>query len=79
MDTAAGKAAKRYVEALLAESRNVTIYTTKPDKYDRYLADVFLAAPDSGAGDGLLFLNNALLRDGHATRKDEYSLADWES
>ncbi len=78
MDTAAGKAAKRYVEALLADSRDATIYTTKPDKYDRYLADVFIPAGGS-SDDEDVFLNNALLRDGHAVRKDEYSLADWEA
>jgi endonuclease YncB( thermonuclease family) len=79
MDTAAGKAAKRYAEALFANSLQVTIYTTKPDKYDRYLADVFLSGTKKSGDEERVFLNNALLRDGHATRKDEYSLADWET
>ena len=40
--TAEGKAAKRCVEGLLPPGTTVTITTTKPDKYDRYLADVFV-------------------------------------
>lgn len=75
MDTAEGKTAKRFVEALVANATDVTIYTTKPDKYDRYLADAFLAQPDGEPA----FLNNELLKIGHAVRKDEYSLQDWES
>lgn len=42
MSTPEGKAAKRFVEALLAKTSAIVINTTKPDKYDRYLADVFL-------------------------------------
>lgn len=74
MDTAAGKAAKRFAESLVAAATAVTIYTTKPDKYDRYLADVFLAPRDAEE----VFLNNALLAAGHAVRMDEYRLVDWE-
>lgn len=42
MDTDAGKAAKRYVQSLVDRADEVVITITKPDKYDRYLADVFL-------------------------------------
>lgn len=73
LNTAAGQAAKRFVEARLAKAGAVTICTTKPDKYDRYLADVYLA---SSAGE--VYLNNALLREGHAVNKGDYSPADWE-
>jgi endonuclease YncB( thermonuclease family) len=41
MKTPEGKAAKCFVDALVAKTTAVTINTTKPDKYDRYLADVF--------------------------------------
>jgi endonuclease YncB( thermonuclease family) len=75
MDTAEGKAAKRFTESLVASATAVTIYTTKPDKYDRYLADVFVANGDGPS----IYLNNELLKSGHAVRKDEYSLADWTS
>ena len=65
----------------------VTINTSKPDKYDRYLADVFLegdfsqlsAFNSQPAADGGLFLNNALLENGHAVRKDKWEFGDWES
>ena len=52
----------------------VTITTTKPDKYDRYLSDVFLETVSGEA----IFLNNLLLEKGHAVRKDSFSLNDWE-
>ncbi len=42
MDTPEGKAAKRFVETLVKEAESVTITTTKPDKWDRYLCDVFI-------------------------------------
>ncbi|MBA4137559.1 MAG: hypothetical protein C0518_09610 [Opitutus sp.] len=74
MDTDAGKAAKRFTASLVASATAVTIYTTKPDKYDRYLADVFLTSADGED----VFLNNELLKAGHAVRMDEYRLEDWE-
>lgn len=73
IDTAEGKAAKRFVEALVGKAESVTICTTRPDKYDRYLADVFLSLPD-----GEEYLNNALLTHGHAVRKSDYSPSDWD-
>jgi endonuclease YncB( thermonuclease family) len=82
--TPEGRAAKRFVEALAARAAAVTICTTKPDKYDRYLSDVFLAPAagengENGGGNGAgIFLNNALLENGHAVRKDTYSLRDWD-
>ncbi len=51
MDTDAGKAAKRFVQSLIRPETEVIVTTTKPDKYDRYLADVFLvsnAGPSKG-------------------------------
>lgn len=77
MDTDAGKAAKRYVQSLVDRADEVVITTTKPDKYDRYLADVFLlglkddnsaVTPRSElqANSSGLFLNNSLLANGHA-------------
>lgn len=72
--TPEGKAAKRFVEAMLVKTVSVTICTTKPDKYDRYLADVFFVV-----GDDTVYLNNTLLTEGHAVRKNEYAPADWEA
>jgi endonuclease YncB( thermonuclease family) len=70
MSTPEGKAAKRFVDALVAKTTAVIINTTKPDKYDRYLADVFLTTES-----GEIFLNNTLLENGQAVRKDA---ADFE-
>jgi endonuclease YncB( thermonuclease family) len=72
--TPEGKVAKRVVEALVRDAQSVTIYSSKPDKYDRYLADVFFKR-----GDGTeIFLNNHLLENGHAERKDAWEFGDWE-
>ena len=40
--SAAGRAAKAFVDGLIRAGDEVIISTTKPDKYDRYLADVFV-------------------------------------
>ncbi|MDA1276824.1 MAG: thermonuclease family protein [Verrucomicrobia bacterium] len=80
MDTPEGAAAKRFVEERVAQAKSVTIATFKPDKYDRYLADVFIEpgmADGSGSKAKESFLNNELLKNGHAVRKDEYALTDW--
>ena len=42
ISTAAGRAAKRFVDGLIKAGDEVIVSTTKPDKYDRYLADVFV-------------------------------------
>lgn len=71
--TPAGKAAQQFTAALLARATAVTVCTTKPDKYDRYLADVFVEAE---AGEPA-HLNNALLAAGHAVLKREWEFGDW--
>lgn len=71
LSTPEGKAAKRFVEALMTKTTAIVINTTKPDKYDRYLADVFLMT-DAGE----IYLNNALLEQGHAVRKDAADFGD---
>jgi endonuclease YncB( thermonuclease family) len=81
--TAAGRAAKAFVQKLLAPGDEVTVCTTKPDKYDRYLADVFIREPAAAetrplltadrsplTAEGSTFLNNALLTAGHAIPYD---------
>lgn len=67
-----GRAAKRFVDALVGKTTAILIHTTKPDKYDRYLADVFLVT-DTGE----IFLNHTLLENGHAVRKDAWEFGDW--
>ncbi len=71
--TAGGKAARQFTAAQLAGVDTVTITTTRPDKYDRYLADVFI--PTRGGED--IFLNNALLTAGHAAIKKAWEFSDW--
>ena len=73
MKTPEGKAAKRFVDSLVGKTTAFTINTTKPDKYDRYLADVFLTT-DSGE----IFLNNTLLENGQAVQKEKWEFGDWE-
>ncbi len=71
--TPEGKAAKRFVDGLLPAGTAVTVCTTKPDKYDRYLADVFVEAKEGEP----VYLNNALLAAGHAVVKREWQFGDW--
>ncbi|MBM3853468.1 MAG: DUF1016 family protein [Verrucomicrobia bacterium] len=82
LGTPEGKAAKRFVEGLVAKATAITVNTTKPDKYDRYLADVFLQMTSEegrGSGGDEIFLNNALLANGHAVRKDASEFGDnWD-
>ena len=75
LTTSAGEAAKRYVQAQLQRTTRLTITTTKPDQWDRYLSDVFLT---TSAGEDL-FLNNRLLDTGHARLYAATSPRDWES
>ena len=74
LGTPEGQAAKRFVQTLVTASASVVLSTTKPDKYDRYLADVFLS-PATGEE---IFLNNTLLQNHHALRKDAWEFRDWE-
>lgn len=66
MSTKAGESAKAFVQSILKEADTITIYTSRSDKYDRYLADVF-AQGESGE----VFVNNLLLERGHARRMKE--------
>ncbi len=86
LSTPEGKTAKRFVDTLVAQTTAVVINTTKPDKYDRYLADVFLQTdPDSVSQLSSLnsqlpeiFLNNTLLENAQAVRKDAWEFRDWD-
>ena len=53
-ETPEGKKAGAFVEEQLKRSRIITIRTYRKDKYDRYLADVFLGSKE-------VFLNQELL------------------
>ncbi len=58
-----GQSAKKFVERELKPSPNILITSTKSDKYDRYLADVFCETKK-----GEQYLNNRLLQEGLAVR-----------
>ena len=75
LTTSAGETAKRYVQAQLQRATRLTITTTKPDQWDRYLSDVFLT---TATGEDL-FLNNRLLETAHARLYTATSPSDWES
>ncbi len=63
LDTPEGKKAKKFVERELETAPYVIISSTKSDKYDRYLADVFYTKNGNE-----LFLNNGLLEERLAVR-----------
>ncbi|MBI2947717.1 MAG: thermonuclease family protein [Verrucomicrobia bacterium] len=75
IDTEEGRVAKEFVEGQIKKTTRVLVTTTKPDKWDRYLSDVFLMLP----GGEEVFLNNLLLEEGHARRLDKVALGDWEA
>lgn len=56
IESAEGREAKRFVEEELKKATSLLITSSKSDKYDRYLADVFYTNRD-----GEQFLNNRLL------------------
>jgi endonuclease YncB( thermonuclease family) len=71
MDTPEGQRARRFVEGALRKCPVLAITTTKPDKYDRYLADVFYLPGENDVNVVLeqgLFLNRELIEVGLAKR-----------
>ncbi len=65
LTTAEGRAARDYVKARLAPLPFIWLTSTRADKYDRYLADVWLPA-DAANENEKIFLNQELLRQGLA-------------
>ena len=66
IDTPEGRASKKFVEHTLEGVDFLTIKTTRPDKYGRYLGDVFVPKDPKG-----VYLNNLLLEKGFAVRVRE--------
>lgn len=48
LSTSEGQEAKEFVEELFKKAKAITVTTTKPDKYHRYLSDVYIEVADSG-------------------------------
>jgi endonuclease YncB( thermonuclease family) len=65
VDTKEGQAAKVFVQAHLKQEDWIVVRTSRSDKYDRYLADVFIPFASEE-----IYLNNFLLKQGHAARMD---------
>jgi endonuclease YncB( thermonuclease family) len=59
-----GDAAKAFVQSYLKEASQIVIRSSKSDKYDRYLADIFI--PQDKGED--IYLNDLLLEKGQAER-----------
>lgn len=71
--TVVGQRARDFVRKALAEVPFVVLTTTKQDKYDRYLSDVFYLPGGTDPQEVLykvLFLNQQLLDRGLAVRFD---------
>lgn len=64
-DTPEGVAAKNFVLSYIKQSDKIIVRSSRPEKYDRYLADVFIPIPEPAED---IFLNNLLLQTGHALR-----------
>lgn len=64
MSTKAGEEAKIFVQSYIKEAQRIIVRSSRSDKYDRYLADVFLPGEDGKD----IYLNNLLLEQGHAVR-----------
>lgn len=64
MSTKAGEEAKVFVRSYIKEAQRIIVCSSRSDKYDRYLADVFLPG-ESGKE---LYLNNLLLDNGYAIK-----------
>jgi endonuclease YncB( thermonuclease family) len=68
LKTREGEAARAFVSSLVKEADRIVIRSSRSDKYDRYLADVFLMSSGETSASGEMFLNNLLLEKGFATR-----------
>ena len=68
LDTKEGEKVKRFVEGELKNVPSIIITTTKPDKYDRYLSDIWI----NGAN-----LNKTLPERGLARYMSEVSENNW--
>ncbi len=66
--TSAGDEAKSFVRSHLKEAQQIIVRTSRSDKYDRYLADVFIPQGSDPSPQMDIYLNNLLLETGRARR-----------
>jgi endonuclease YncB( thermonuclease family) len=67
MDTAEGKKASDFVKARIRVASEIVLTSSRSDKYDRYLADVYYV----DAKGNEQYLNNQILENGYAVRVHE--------
>ncbi len=67
IDTKEGQAAKTFVQSYIKEAQTIVVRSSRSDKWDRYLADVFLPQGEAGSE---IYLNNMLLEKGFAVRME---------
>lgn len=65
IDTKEGQAARTFVQSCIKEAQTIVVRSSRSDKWDRYLADVFLPPSEAGSE---IYLNNMLLEKGYAVR-----------
>lgn len=70
MDTKEGQAAKAFVQSYIKEAQMIIVRSSRSDKYDRYLADVFIPQGKEPDPQTDIYLNNFLLEKSHAVRMD---------
>lgn len=68
--TSAGDEARNFVRSRLKESQRIIVRSSRSDKYDRYLADIFIPVGDEPDEATDINLNNLLLETGRAERVD---------
>lgn len=57
------------MQSYIKDAQRIIVRSSRSDKYDRYLADVYIPFdPQNGNAAADLFLNNLLLETGHAKR-----------
>ncbi|NTV28921.1 MAG: hypothetical protein HGA80_02450 [Candidatus Omnitrophica bacterium] len=68
LGTKEGEAAKVFLQSVVKESAMLVIRSSRSDKFDRYLADVFVPQGDLGED---IFINNLLVEKGYALRWED--------
>jgi endonuclease YncB( thermonuclease family) len=70
LNTPEGEEAKAFVRSHLKEAQLIVVRSSRSDKYDRYLADVFVPTSEAPSQETDVYLNNLLLENGYAVRMD---------
>lgn len=66
--TPKGDEARNFVRSHLKEAQLIVVRSSRPEKYDRYLADVYIPQEGTPDSETDVYLNNLLLENGYAVR-----------